>query len=99
MRICRGGWTSIRTSFVSNRRWPFRRCTSTPPTPATTHRPPHRKSWRSSIVLGKASLRQRSEEHTSELQSRVDLVCRLLLEKKKKHKKIIKRKKKKRQKK
>src|SRR5438105_10001726 len=27
----------------------------------------------------------RSEEHTSELQSRVDLVCRLLLEKKKKH--------------
>src|SRR5207247_4350123 len=27
-------------------------------------------------------LRRRSEEHTSELQSRVDLVCRLLLEKK-----------------
>src|SRR5438105_7221835 len=27
--------------------------------------------------------RDRSEEHTSELQSRVDLVCRLLLEKKK----------------
>src|SRR5438105_5420146 len=31
--------------------------------------------------------RVRSEEHTSELQSRVDLVCRLLLEKKKKKKK------------
>src|SRR5207247_4904580 len=30
---------------------------------------------------------RRSEEHTSELQSRVDLVCRLLLEKKKKQKK------------
>src|SRR5207247_11099429 len=29
----------------------------------------------------------RSEEHTSELQSRVDLVCRLLLEKKKQQKK------------
>src|SRR5438105_12887436 len=29
-------------------------------------------------------LHARSEEHTSELQSRVDLVCRLLLEKKKK---------------
>src|SRR5438105_12802642 len=29
---------------------------------------------------------ERSEEHTSELQSRVDLVCRLLLEKKKKKK-------------
>src|SRR5690349_23176099 len=28
--------------------------------------------------------KQRSEEHTSELQSRRDLVCRLLLEKKKK---------------
>src|SRR5207249_5814615 len=32
----------------------------------------------------------RSEEHTSELQSRFDLVCRLLLEKKKKKKKKIK---------
>src|SRR5206468_10461826 len=31
--------------------------------------------------------RWRSEEHTSELQSRSDLVCRLLLEKKKKKKK------------
>src|SRR2546421_3377414 len=31
--------------------------------------------------------RYRSEEHTSELQSRSDLVCRLLLEKKKKTKK------------
>src|SRR5437868_13173991 len=29
-------------------------------------------------------IRPRSEEHTSELQSRFDLVCRLLLEKKKK---------------
>src|SRR5690349_23761671 len=32
------------------------------------------------------STSRRSEEHTSELQSRRDLVCRLLLEKKKKHK-------------
>src|SRR2546421_7463137 len=31
----------------------------------------------------------RSEEHTSELQSRSDLVCRLLLEKKKKRRPII----------
>src|SRR5690349_23489095 len=31
-------------------------------------------------------VRDRSEEHTSELQSRRDLVCRLLLEKKKKRK-------------
>src|SRR5450432_4931609 len=41
----------------------------------------------------------RSEEHTSELQSRSDLVCRLLLEKKKKKKKDNKLKKKKKNKK
>src|SRR6478672_13371748 len=42
----------------------------------------------------------RSEEHTSELQSRSDLVCRLLLEKKKKKKKnyIYQKKKKKKKK-
>ena len=34
-----------------------------------------------------AVLPDRSEEHTSELQSRRNLVCRLLLEKKKQHKK------------
>src|SRR2546422_8592750 len=33
---------------------------------------------------GDLSARTRSEEHTSELQSRLHLVCRLLLEKKKK---------------
>src|SRR5690349_22534584 len=33
---------------------------------------------------------ERSEEHTSELQSRRDLVCRLLLEKKKKNKRTPK---------
>src|SRR6266536_5330641 len=40
------------------------------------------RQWRSS-----SSSCARSEEHTSEPQSRVDLVCRLLLEKKKKKKK------------
>src|SRR2546421_11252660 len=35
-----------------------------------------------------ACSRARSEEHTSELQSRSDLVCRLLLEKKKKKQRI-----------
>src|SRR5699024_12446550 len=34
-------------------------------------------------ALAKAAAALRSEEHTSELQSRFDLVCRLLLEKKK----------------
>src|SRR5437868_9230291 len=41
---------------------------------------------------------RRSEEHTSELQSRFDLVCRLLLEKKKKKKKSATKKKKNKQK-
>src|SRR5256884_9878432 len=39
-----------------------------------------RSSW---WVTTSASALQRSEEHTSELQSRLHLVCRLLLEKKK----------------
>src|SRR5438105_2227105 len=44
-----------------------------------------RPDLRAGIFPSRAILeRYRSEEHTSELQSRVDLVCRLLLEKKKK---------------
>src|SRR3712207_8695147 len=38
--------------------------------------------WRAGVVLGGVSAGSRSEEHTSELQSRQYLVCRLLLEKK-----------------
>src|SRR5438067_12339483 len=38
-------------------------------------------------MLPSPTMPTRSEEHTSELQSRFDLVCRLLLEKKKKKKK------------
>src|SRR5260370_26896049 len=36
----------------------------------------------------RVALTERSEEHTSELQSHLNLVCRLLLEKKKKNKPI-----------
>src|SRR3989440_5231298 len=39
-------------------------------------------SWNITVALSGAT-NTRSEEHTSELQSRSDLVCRLLLEKKK----------------
>src|SRR5690348_18089808 len=39
------------------------------------------------VLLGIGAVVLRSEEHTSELQSPVHLVCRLLLEKKKKQKK------------
>src|SRR5690349_24017607 len=38
---------------------------------------------RRQVIAVLADLEHRSEEHTSELQSRRDLVCRLLLEKKK----------------
>src|SRR5690625_7886618 len=44
---------------------------------------PHRQDWivfRNGTIV---SFKYRSEEHTSELQSRGHLVCRLLLEKKK----------------
>src|SRR5688572_31408759 len=43
--------------------------------------------WRrdSAGLAADLALRRRSEEHTSELQSQSNLVCRLLLEKKKKH--------------
>src|SRR2546430_7516417 len=65
--------------------------TNAPPFPGFT-------CWKSTIVYGLPSktirnpflnsadrLRWRSEEHTSELQSQSNLVCRLLLEKKKKN--------------
>src|SRR5690349_23743594 len=45
------------------------------------------------LQLAVGIMQTRSEEHTSELQSRRDLVCRLLLEKKKKKKKKKQRKK------
>src|SRR5690242_10054632 len=40
--------------------------------------------WRNRAPLPRGMTHARSEEHTSELQSHVNLVCRLLLEKKKK---------------
>src|SRR5690242_21515438 len=52
-----------------------RRCATTATTPPTT--------WK--CIPTWATCRTRSEEHTSELQSHVNLVCRLLLEKKKKN--------------
>src|SRR5438105_12444564 len=48
--------------------------------PATTR---GRRPGLGGAAGGAARRRERSEEHTSELQSRVELVCRLLLEKKK----------------
>src|SRR3712207_8384775 len=51
--------------------------------PASTSRSAHEIFWPYFCLTGH-SRRRRSEEHTSELQSRQYLVCRLLLEKKKK---------------
>src|SRR3712207_8308797 len=70
---------------------------------ATSGRPPKRDSFQNRVhpdakelLLSQRSykksgnvLNQRSEEHTSELQSRQYLVCRLLLEKKKQQYKYI----------
>src|SRR2546430_12499945 len=43
------------------------------------------RNWRVQPVWDWVASTTRSEEHTSELQSQSNLVCRLLLEKKKKH--------------
>src|SRR5207249_10165095 len=47
---------------------------------------PTESLWKVSVERSEKLIRRgcRSEEHTSELQSRFDIVCRLLLEKKKK---------------
>src|SRR2546422_6370108 len=66
-------------------------------TPAMSCSPPFETSTSASLAIGRTntaalSARRygcRSEEHTSELQSRLHLVCRLLLEKKKKYAQYI----------
>src|SRR5437773_6881900 len=75
------------TLFRSSARW---RCSggATPSRGAKTGRAccaTHRPSRR---AIPCTSRSRRSEEHTSELQSHHDLVCRLLLEKKKKKQNI-----------
>src|SRR5207247_8440099 len=51
---------------------------------ASLHKRHHERNRSGQLAASEAAVHRRSEEHTSELQSRVDLVCRLLLEKKKK---------------
>src|SRR2546422_6678501 len=51
-----------------------------------------RRAERAGALLAIVGVVNRSEEHTSELQSRLHLVCRLLLEKKKKKTKSTKKK-------
>src|SRR5260370_31027745 len=49
-------------------------------------RPPGLRFSKHRFVFCHVTENERSEEHTSELQSHLNLVCRLLLEKKKKYK-------------
>src|SRR3989442_1834450 len=53
--------------------------------PKTREREAFRVEQRRVLVVTRNAVQRRSEEHTSELQSRPHLVCRLLLEKKKNH--------------
>src|SRR5436309_7721099 len=72
------------TSSASARTSSF--CPTDSPTTRRT-RCARRRSWRGRRFLRSSTVgsrSRRSEEHTSELQSRENLVCRLLLEKKKK---------------
>src|SRR2546429_5669991 len=64
----------------STRVQPRTRSAISTPTSSCPSVPPRLLTYRSFV-----SLAHRSEEHTSELQSRLHLVCRLLLEKKKKN--------------
>src|SRR2546422_3762136 len=77
--------TLFRSPFASRRsRKPGRSngASSNPPAPKrSASSNPRRLRW----TPISAVLERRSEEHTSELQSRLHLVCRLLLEKKKKY--------------
>src|SRR2546427_2422051 len=82
---------------IGNRRHPhageaflsdFRSCRRRATTLLAHSRPPAKSSSHAlgQSMQGSKLRRERSEEHTSELQSQSNLVCRLLLEKKKKKK-------------
>src|SRR3712207_7951670 len=71
--------TLFRSKVTCRRIWSSRSPCSSP-----RLTPPPSRPWRTSAPTRTTSRRiSRSEEHTSELQSRQYLVCRLLLEKKK----------------
>src|SRR5947207_11395729 len=69
--------------------FPYRRSSDLKPAPVAEEDPARDLSPEELVLKDdkKPRPKRRSEEHTSELQSHSDLVCRLLLEKKKKNKK------------
>src|SRR6185312_17517419 len=94
-----GGSSAGTAAPASARNHPHRYRPPAPPVGSTLWRSAARQSPKSPWADGNCHPRParwrwaacpRSEEHTSELQSRSDLVCRLLLEKKKKTKNNIK---------
>src|SRR5690606_4404180 len=75
-----GIWCSSQGRYVSaamDSRW-----SNTSPFPSPLRL---KKAWLVRLITVGLSVSARSEEHTSELQSRENLVCRLLLEKKHYH--------------
>src|SRR3712207_8269111 len=80
------GWNPPRSShalavWARSELWPAR----TRRTSVNVASTPYSKPMRAGTALFATTFTRRSEEHTSELQSRQYLVCRLLLEKKKTH--------------
>src|SRR3712207_8472158 len=79
---CRSSSHGVATCVIKNCEppvfWPRLAIESTPGLPCL------KSGWNSSRMLYPGPPDPRSEEHTSELQSRQYLVCRLLFEKKKK---------------
>src|SRR3989449_5107496 len=73
--------TLFRSHLLKNRRW---RDAVYARTPMQRVAEPREIAEVAVFLASDASSYMRSEEHTSELQSRLHLVCRLLLEKKKK---------------
>src|SRR5437870_10909269 len=82
-RRARGTLFPYTTLFRSRAPWTTERPTAPQPMTAT-RAPSQTPAVFSTEPTPVATLQPRSEEHTSELQSRGHLVCRLLLEKKKK---------------
>src|SRR5438132_6681667 len=70
-------YTTLFRSLIGTRRSSLPRCTNSTDTAAAD-----RPSTQPQVSTTPPSTSVRSEEHTSELQSHSDLVCRLLLEKK-----------------
>src|SRR2546422_1385139 len=80
--LTRGMWL-VTSRFWSNSRTDARPCGGGGPIETMGAAPPQAASAATPSMPYSRRIRIRSEEHTSELQSRLHLVCRLLLEKKK----------------